>query len=81
MKNTDELVHFMGKLREYWVIEDSRKNAVFGLSEEEALRGYIPRSIGEKIIGRKTKKGECVYFTKEQSEAMRKHPEFRTQLS
>lgn len=67
-------------MREYWVIEDSMRNGVFATEEMRQPKGYIPRSVGEKIIGRKTKKGECVWFTKEQSAAMRAHPEFRTRL-
>jgi hypothetical protein len=67
-------------MREYWVIEDSRTGSVFGPGHGEVIKGYIPRTVGEKIIGRKTKKGECVWFTKEETEAMRQHPEFRTQL-
>lgn len=66
--------------REYWVIEDSAKRMVFSTPEQQKPKGYIPRAIGEEIIGRKTKKDECVYFTKEQSAAMRAHPEFKESL-
>lgn len=68
-------------MREYWVIDDSMKNGIFATDDMKKPKGYIPRSVGEKIIGRKTKKNECVYFTKEQSDAMRAHPEFTTTLS
>lgn len=68
-------------MTEYWVIEDSRKNAVFPPNESEILKGYIPRAVGEKIIGRKTKNGESVFFTREQCAAMRAHPEWKAALS
>ena len=67
-------------MKEYWVIEESRTGSVFGPGHGEAIKGYIPRSVGEKIIGHKTKKGACVWFTSEQAKAMREHPEFITEL-
>lgn len=67
-------------MREYWVIEDSRKNGIFATEDEQKVKGYIPRSVGEEIIGRKTKKDECVWFNREQIAAMRAHPEWRNEL-
>lgn len=67
-------------MQEYWVIEDSMKNGVFATDVQQKLKGYIPRKAGEKIIGCKTRKGECVWFTKEQMAAMRLHPEWKDKL-
>lgn len=67
-------------MREYWIIEDSMKKGVFATEEVQRPKGYIPRSTGEEIIGRKTRKDECVYFTKEQISQMRAHPEWKYNL-
>jgi hypothetical protein len=68
-------------IREYWVVEDSRKHGVFATDEMQQPKGYIPRTVGEIIIGRKTRDGECIWFDKEQIATMRAHPEFTTTLS
>ncbi len=68
-------------MREYWVIEDSRKHGVFATDEMQQPKGYIPRTAGEEIIGRKTKKDECVFFDREQIAAMRAHPEWRDKIT
>lgn len=67
-------------MKEYWVIEDSRTGSVFGPGHGEAIKGYIPRKAGESVIGRKTRKDECLWLSREESEAMRLHPEFVTKL-
>lgn len=66
--------------KEYWVIDDSQKKGVFATEEQQRPKGYIPRKIGEEIIGRKTKDAECVWFTKEQIDNMRAHPEWKYNL-
>lgn len=66
---------------EYWVIEDSMSRGVFSPTGAEKPKGYIPRVIGENIIERRTRDDECVYFTKEQAEEMRQHPEFKKTLT
>ncbi len=58
--------------REWYVIESSRKHSVFG---EEEIRGYIPRDVVEDELGIPHQKN--IWFTREQSETMRAHPEWR----
>lgn len=67
-------------MTEYWVIEDSRKHGVFSTEEMQKPKGYIPRTVGEKIIGCRTRDDECVWFTREQIAAMRAHPKWRDVL-
>ncbi len=59
-------------LREWLVIESSRSRAVF--CHEEA-KGYIPRDVAEALLGRDL--GGIVWFSREDSAAMRAHPEWR----
>jgi hypothetical protein len=63
--------------REWFIIESSRKNAVFAPDEAKKPRGYIPRDAAEKLFGR-TLDGN-VWFTQEESDAMRSHPEWRNE--
>ena len=60
-------------MREWYVIENSRNHTVFGTDE---IHGYIPRDVVEHELGIPHQK--CMWFTREQSEAMRKHSEWRT---
>jgi hypothetical protein len=62
-------------VREWLVIESSGKNAVFASEEHRIPRGYIPRDVAEKLLGRDL--GGTVWFTKAESEAMRAHAEWR----
>lgn len=66
-------------MREYLVIESSRKNGVFASAEDQKPRGYIPREVAEKICGRSMTGTQ--WFTIEESEKMRNHPDWTTTLS
>lgn len=62
-------------MREWLVIESSAKHMVFATDEQRAKKGYIPREEAEKLLGRDL--GGTVWFTKDESAAMRSHPEWR----
>ena len=62
-------------MREWLVIESSRKNAVFTPQEERERKNYIPRDVAEALLGRDL--GGTQWFTREESEKMRSHPEWR----
>lgn len=62
-------------MREWLVIENSRKNTVFAPDGAEIPIGYIPRDSAEAILGRDL--GGNVWFTKEDGEKMRAHPEWQ----
>lgn len=64
--------------REWLVIEDSAKNMVFASEEQRTRKGYIPRDVAEPLLGRKFSKTE--WFTREESDLMRAHPEWRDTL-
>lgn len=64
-------------MREWLVIEDSRKHAVFAPDDSQKPMGYIPRDVVEPLLGRKIEDGRCTWFTKEDGEKMRSHPEWR----
>jgi hypothetical protein len=57
-------------MREWLVIESSRKNGVF--APDNTTSGYIPRDVAEPLLGRDL--GGTVWFTKEESAKMRAHP-------
>lgn len=63
--------------REWLVIDDSRKHAVFADPEWKKSKGYIPRDVAEKLLDRPL--GGNVWFTREEAAAMRDHPEWRTE--
>jgi hypothetical protein len=63
-------------MREWLVIEDSRKNTVFAPDDVKEPHGYIPRDVAEPLLGRDL--GGTVWFTREESALMRAHPEWRT---
>lgn len=62
-------------MREWLVIEDSAKNMVFASEEQRTRKAYIPRDEAEKLLGRDL--GGTVWFTREDGEKMRAHPEWR----
>lgn len=62
-------------LREWLVIEDSRRNAVFAPADAKQPKGYIPRDVAEHLLGRDL--GTHAWFTAEDSARMRAHPEWR----
>ena len=59
--------------REWFVIENIMAYGVFG-SDLPKVLGYIPRDVAEAICGRTLNGG--IWFTREQSEQMRQHPEW-----
>lgn len=65
-------------LREWLVIEDSRKRAVFIGDGDLRKPGYLPRDVAEQLLGRDL--GGPTWFTAAESAAMRAHPEWRTEL-
>lgn len=65
-------------MREWLVIESSAKNMVFSSEELRNRKGYIPRDVAEKLLGRAL--GGMVWFTREESAAMHAHPEWRDNL-
>jgi hypothetical protein len=58
--------------REWLVIEASTNKVVFATMKPP---GYIPRDAAESVLGREL--GGVVWFTSEESAAMRAHPEWR----
>lgn len=60
-------------MREWLVIEDSRKNCVFAPAAEST--GYIPRDEAERLLSRDL--GGMVWFTREDGARLRAHPEWR----
>ena len=65
-------------MREWLVIESSMKNAVFADDEMRNRKGYIPRDVAERLLGRSlVEPGRYTWFTREEGERMRGHPEWR----
>ena len=62
-------------MREWLVIEDAMKNAVFATEEMRAAKGYLPRDVAEILLGRDLSGN--IWFTKEESAAMRANSEWR----
>lgn len=60
--------------REWLVIEDSRKNGVFMPPESKLPKGYIPRDVAERVLGRSME--GTVWFTREESDLLRAQPEW-----
>lgn len=65
-------------MREWLVIENSRWYGVFRPEGMEQIKGYIPRDVAEALLGRNMDGTQ--WFTREESEAMCAHPEWRTSL-
>jgi hypothetical protein len=65
-------------MREWLVIEKSYKNAVFAPDDAKNPVGYIPRDAAEHLLGRDL--GRTTFFTRNESELMRAHPEWRESL-
>lgn len=66
-------------MREWFVIEDSRKNAVFAPDDARKPKGLIPRDVAERVLGRKLD-GAC-WFTKEESNLLRQQPEWESAVN
>lgn len=62
-------------MREWLVIENSWSKSVFATDADKVPSGYIPRDAAEALLGR-TMTG-AVWFTREEGEKMRAHPEWR----
>ena len=65
--------------REWLVIEDSRKNGVFAPQDAKYPRGYIPRDVAEQLLGRSM--ADTQWFSQEEAEKMRAHPEWKDTLA
>ena len=65
----------MSERREWLIIESSMKNGVFASDEIRQRKGYIPRDVAERLLGRDL--GTVTWFSKDESAAMRAHPEWR----
>ncbi len=63
--------------REWCEIEDSMSGGVF--FKRKRVRGYIPRDVLENELGIDMS-GRYTWFSREQSEVMHAHPEWRTEL-
>lgn len=63
-------------MREWLVIEDSRKNGVFMPEEAKKPKGFIPRDVAERVLGRRLDGNQ--WFTREESDLMRAQPEWET---
>jgi len=63
-------------MREWLVIEDSRKNSVFAPEGAKVPRGYIPRDVAERALGRDL--GGTQWFTAEEGDLMRAQPEWES---
>lgn len=61
-------------MREWLVIENSRKNGVFAPDDAKKPLGYIPRDVAEPLLGRDL--GGTVWFTKEEGERLRQCTEW-----
>lgn len=65
-------------MREWLVIEDSRRGGVFAPEESRAPKGYIPRDVAERVLGRRMDGTQ--WFTREESTLMRAQPEWTENL-
>lgn len=67
-------------MREWLVIESSWKHAVFADHETgKEHEGYIPRDVVEGELGiRIEEDGRTTWFSREDGERMRMHPEWRS---
>lgn len=61
--------------REWLVIQASNANGAFAPPEAEQPHGYIPRDAAEVLLGRSIEGTQ--WFTREESDAMQAHPEWR----
>ena len=62
-------------MREWLVIENSRKNSVFAPEGADKPIGYIPRDVAEILLGHDL--GGTVWFSREDSDKMKSHAEWR----
>lgn len=65
-------------MREWLVIEDSRKNGVFAPEGVDKPKGFIPRDVAERVLGRRLDGTQ--WFTREESDVMRAQPEWTATL-
>jgi hypothetical protein len=62
-------------MREWFVIERTAGRSVFASDELRNEKGYIPRDVVEALLGKPM--DGTVWFSREESEKMRAHPEWR----
>lgn len=65
-------------MREWLVIESSMKNGVFAPKEAQKPKGFIPRDVAERILGRRLDGTQ--WFTREESTLMRAHCDWRSEI-
>ena len=65
-------------MREWLVIENSWKNAIFASYGAKRPTGYIPRDVVEGELGIVVKDDGVSWFTREEGDRMRAHPEWTT---
>lgn len=65
----------LGLRREWLVIESAYARAVFRDDADSKPTGYIPRDAAEELLGR-SMEGR-VWFSRQESDLMRAHPEWR----
>lgn len=65
-------------MREWLVIESSMKNGVFAPADAQIPKGYIPRDVAEALLGRSLEGNQ--WFTREEGQLMRAHPEWTDRL-
>lgn len=62
-------------MREWLVIENSWSRGVFASDDAKKVSGYIPREAAEHVLGRSMEGAQ--WFSREDSDKMRAHPEWR----
>jgi hypothetical protein len=54
-------------MREWLVIENSMKNALFAPDDAKKPLGYIPRDVAEPLLGRAIEDGRTTWFTRDEA--------------
>lgn len=67
-------------MREWLVIENSLAYGVFAPDDANKISGYIPRDVAEHLLGRKFDDSRTTWFSREDGEKMRAHPEWTNTL-
>lgn len=67
--------------REWLVIESAYKHAAFFDPKALPPDGCIPRDVAEKLLGRVLGGDDCQWFSREESDLIRSHPEFTLTLT
>lgn len=62
-----------------WSLRTAERTGVFAPEEARTAKGYIPRDVAEALLGRSMEGAQ--WFTLEESETMRAHPEWRLDMN